>query len=611
MAYKFAAVQDVAGKRFDFVIIGGGTAGLCLANRLSEDARVSVAVLEAGQAHLDDPKILKPLGWLQQAWQPDYDWSFPLAPQSTCDTSKFFWNRGKGLGGSSSMNMMLWTRPQREDIDALEKLGNPGWNWETFYKYMKKSESFIAAKEPLSSDYLDLHRADALGHDGPVRVSFAQATSGMEVPIQQSLKLLGVETISDSMSGKLMGTFKSMSSLDPATGTRSSATTAYLLPVLERPNLKVLPEAPVTRLITETVAGELVTTAVEFEHGETVHRVLVGKEAIVCAGTIQSPQILELSGIGDQKILEPLGITVNKHLPTVGQNLQDHVIFVGFVQAMRENVKLLTSDAAFDEKLLSRLRESGLQIDDPQSLCITGCTFLPLQAFSDRTESILESIKLTIAQKADQLPPGLKEQYEVLYENLAKSDFPAIEIVVFPFNAVPPVEGDGDSKPIGGQIPSYPVLMPSIQHPLSRGTVHITSPDPKKVPSIDPHYLEEEADLDVLVDIFKFTRKMSQMDPFQKLVGAEIAPGPKVETDEDIRAHIKKYIYTTWHSCGTCSMLPQDKGGVVDSKLKVYGTSNIRVVDMSIVPLIPSIHTQPVAYGIAEMAADIIKAAYA
>ncbi|TFY69098.1 hypothetical protein EVJ58_g605 [Rhodofomes roseus] len=418
MESKLAAVQDIAGKRFDFVIIGGGTAGLCLANRLSEDAHVSVAVLEAGKAHLDDPKILKPMGWLQQAWQPDYDWAFPLAPQSTCDTSKFSWNRGKGLGGSSSMNLLLWTRPQREDIDALEKLGNPGWNWETFYRYMKKSESFIAPKGSSQNDYPDLYRADALGRDGPVHVSFAQTTSGLEVPVQQ--------------------------------------------------------------------------------------------------------------------------------------------------------------------------------------------------AFSERSESILEAMKLRIAEKADQFPPGLKEQYEILHKNLGKPDFPAIEIVVFPFNAVSPVEIDGESKPNAGtSVPSFPVLLPSIQHPLSRGTVHISSADPKQAPSIDPRYFEEEADLDVLVDIFKFTRKMSQMAPFQAVVGAELAPGPKVQTDEDIRAYIKKYIYTTWHSCGTCSMLPQDKGGVVDSKLKVYGTSNVRVVDMSIVPLIPSIHTRPVAYGVAEMAADIIKAAYA
>ncbi|TFY64565.1 hypothetical protein EVJ58_g2548 [Rhodofomes roseus] len=460
---------------------------------------------------------------------------------------------------------------------AIEKLGNPGWNWENFYKYSKKSESFFVPERVSVGDYRDLYKSDTFG---PVKLSFTQTSSGIERPVQQSLKLLGVETIDDSMSGETVGTFKVASDLDPATGKRCSAAT-------------VLTEAHVTKLVTETSKGEVVTTAVEFEHGGTLHKVLVGKEVILCAGTIQSPQILELSGIGDRNILEPLNIEVQKHLPSVGRNLQDHIVSTGLVLAMRDEVDLITSESMTDEKLTSRLR----------------CTFLPLQAFSDRAESTIAELKAKVAREDEHYAPGLREQYELLSELLANPRYPAMELFVFPFDAVPPVELDGDvrsSITYSSQKP-FPVLMPSILHPLSRGTIHICSSDPKRAPNIDPRYFEEEADMDVLLDAFKFTRKMSQMAPFQVIAGAELAPGPKAQTDEEIRAHIEKNLHTTWHSCGTCSMLPEDKGGVVDSKLKVYGTSNIRIVDLSILPLIVSVHTQTVAYGIAEMAADIIK----
>lgn len=494
------------------------------------------------------------------------------------------------------MNLLIWTRPQRQDIDAVEKVGNPGWNWENFYKFSKKSERFSPPVNPSSRGYQDLYNANSVGLEGPIPISFARSHSGAEFPLQKSLEALGVPTINDSLSGDTLGTYKAVSDINAETGARSYSGAAYLLPALDRPNLTVVSEASVTRVITEQQGNELVATGVEFSHGETIYKVYAAKDVILSAGTIKSPQILELSGIGDRAILQPLGIPVRKHLPTVGANLQDHLICTGMSFDMREDANIVTSDLILDPKHESRLRAEFPDVKGPLSVCLTGVTFLPLQTFSTRSQEIIEKMATRIARDAAKYPPGLKEQYEVQMQILKDSQVPDIEIVVFPFKW----GNDDSNKP-------FMLLMPSIGHPFSRGTIHIKSADPKEPPVIDPHYFEEDVDFDILVDGWKFTREVAATGPFKDITVAESIPGPSVQTDEEIKAHIKKNLSTTWHACGSVSMLPQDKGGVVDTHLKVYGTKNLRVIDLSILPLLVAVHTQATVYGIAEMGADIVK----
>jgi len=251
----------------------------------------------------------------------------------------------------------------------------------------------------------------------------------------------------------------------------------------------------------------------------------------------------------------------------------------------------LLKDPAFKAKT----HESYPGLPGPFSLLFTGLSFVSIQDVSDRAAKLIEQQKAKIERDASKYPPGLKEQYDVMIQLMKDNDVPDIEIIVWPFSFNPDT-----SKPYIG-------LLPVIGHPFSRGTIHVNSVDPKESPAIDPHYFEEEVDFEVLVDAFKFARKVAETGAFKELTVAEASPGADIVTDEQIREHVRGKLSTIWHGCGSLSMLPHDKGGVVDSRLKVYGTKNIRVVDLSILPLLVNSHTQATVYGIAEMAADIIK----
>ncbi|KAH9947105.1 GMC oxidoreductase [Amylocystis lapponica] len=616
MERKLASLHDVSDKSFDFIIIGKGesTAGLVLANRLTENPQVSVVVLEAGKANFDDPLITTPHGWLRQHNNPDYDWAFSTVSQPTLGGISLPWARGKGLGGSSSLNFLIYTRPQCEEWDALETLGNPGWNWETFHKYSKKSERYGTLLDPTrrTAEYQDLVDPDAMGHDGPLSISFARTATGTEHAFQKVVAmwifLVTLTTYFLMRTIKVCGVWKTISSIDPATETRSSAATAYLLPVIGRTNLTVLTGANVNKIVTRKENGELVASGVDFEYGGTIYRVNASKEVILSASTIKSPQILELSGIGDQAILEPLHIPVQLHLPSIGTNVQDHVVLVAHTYEMHDGHHIVTSNLLRDPEHEVKLREFYDGFDGPLSLALNGLAFVPAQAFSDRITSLIEQQSAKIATESTSYPPGLKEQYEVQLNLLKNERIPETELLVNPF--LLPVYTPADRTLADSKKP-FVQIVPSTARPWSRGTIHISSADPKAQPAINPHYLEEDIDMELLLDAFKFARKVCATEPFKSLVVSEYEPGEHVVSDEDLRAHIKAHLVTIWHACGSLSMLPRDKGGVVDPKLKVvYGTQNIRVVDLSILPLLTAVHTQAVVYGIAEQAADIIKTDY-
>ncbi|KAI0737717.1 GMC oxidoreductase [Daedaleopsis nitida] len=628
MEHNLAKTADVAGQHFDIVIIGRQTAGLALASRLSENADVSVAVLEAGKAHFGDELITSPMGWFRQYMNPEYDWAFLTAPRSTlmgsppCGSgrlstsylhtyfvqSSIIRTSGKGLGGSSAMNFCMWTRPQREDIDAFEQLGNPGWNWERLLPYFEKIErnvfmlpSSIALPHFIAADPKpeELHSQASLGKEGTIGISFHRTTAGAESLYRESLKENGVPLSNETFQGDLTGAWKCPSIIDAKTGKRSYAVTGYLAPAINRPNLKILTEAYVTKvLLSKGTEGQVVATGVEFEHGGKIHVVNARKEVLLSAGGIKSPQILELSGIGDPAILQPLGITPIVDLPAVGTNVQEHLTHTALHFQMQEDRGIITSDLLKDPAFCKQLLESNPEIKDPIELLLTGISFVPLQTISQsRADDIVAKIEAKIAREAASYPPGLKEQYDYQLKVLKDPKVPDVEIMLTPFSFAPTTA----TKPIVS-------LLPAGVHPFSRGTIHISSADPKASPAIDPKYLSEDADLDILVEAWKFGRKAAHTAPFKDAMAAEVVPGLQVSTEEQIREHVKNTVFTVWHTCGSVSMLPKDKGGVVDSSLKVYGTKNLRVVDYSIVPLSISSHCQATVYAIAERAADIIKA---
>lgn len=599
METKLASVGDISNKTFDYVIIGGGTAGCVVAGRLSEDANVSVLVLEAGPPHLDEPILRKPGAFLKPLLDAEYDYQYAAVPQAELRGQSVMFSRGRGLGGTSLINWMIWTVPQREEIEAIGKLGNDGWNWENFHKYQRKVQSFHPPPFHHSDKSKRLYDSTAVGHEGPVPLIVARDCCGAETLWEQSLAKYGVEPISTSLNGQVAGSYKNVSNIDPTTQERVNAAAAYLTPALDKPNLKVLTDAYVQKILTQNYGEGVTASGVEFEYDGSVHKVFARKEVILCAGTVKSPQILELSGIGDPKILKPLGIDVKVDLPTVGTNVQEHVVMGINRWKLKEDQNIITSGMLEDPEQAEKLRLS-LGSQDAIQMVVNSLSFVPIQAASDRADALVRKQEEKHARNSGTYPPGLKEQHDVQLQLLADPSVPDFEVLFFPFmfNFFPNPE---PNKP-------YLNLLPILARPFSRGTIHIASADPKASPAIDPRYFDEEIDLDLLVDAVKFARKLTQTEPLSNIIEREELPGPDVQTDEQIYEYVRSYAGSSWHTCGSNSMLPRDKGGVVDSNFKVYGTHNLRVVDLSVLPLHTAVHPQATVYTLAEMACDIIRA---
>ncbi|KAA1474158.1 alcohol oxidase [Dentipellis sp. KUC8613] len=590
------SLTDVADQTFDYVVVGGGTAGLTVASRLSEDPKVSVLVLEAGGANINDPTILRPASYGSHFQQPAYDWDYRTIPQRNCDGRSLVIASGKGLGGSSAINFLVWTRPAASEINDIERLGNSGWNWSEYLKYSKKSERFIAPPPEVAKEH-EL-RAEGVSDTGNVIAAFPRTLlSSVEIPLQKALINMGFAHAKDPLGGDPVGVALHPQTVDPRTCTRSYATTAYYLPAQDRGNLSVLVNAPVHRLITEkNEDGSVVAKAVQFEYDGKVYVVNVGKEAILSAGSFKSPVILELSGIGLKRVLEPLGIPVLVDLP-VGENVQDHM-YIGVAFELRDDIEVTTIDLLRDPDQVKKHLELQSKGEGLFSTGMTSFSYGPLQSYSDRADEIQKAAKENILRNVDTYPPGLLEQYKIQIERMKRGAAGAEIVVVTGFLAFP-------NPPVPRKRYFTPITV--MNHNLSRGSIHIRSTDPNVMPEIDPHSFEQDADLQSLVEGAKHLKRLGKTSPFKELVAKETNPGPEVQTDEQIAAWVKKYAASTHHTAGSCSMMPRDKGGVVDPRLKVHGTTNIRVVDLSIVPLLFGSHPQATTYAIAERAADIIK----
>lgn len=601
-----ARLDEVVDKRFDFVIVGGGTAGLCLAARLTEDPNISVCVLEAGAAHLNDPDLIRPASFGTHFGQPHYDWCFRTTAQKHCNGNQFVWQRGKGLGGSSGINFLCWSKPPKEDVDDIERLGNPGWNWNNYQKYSHRTEKFVYPTAEFRKNHnLELDHWES-GHEGSLLTAFPAKIPKIELEVQQSLLNLGLSVAHNPLGGDPCGIFFGPNTVDPKTHTRSYSTTAFYLPNIHRTNLTVLVHAHCHRIITDSMTQGVLAkaTGVEFECEGRACVVHAVREVVLCAGALKSPQILELSGIGQREVLEKIGMRTVVELPSVGENVQEHV-FTGIVYELKDDAAFETLDILRDPKVAAEHIELHTVGEGVYTLGIVGFAFAPLSTLSPSTaEHVYSAMKSKVERETARYDkPGMKEMIDIQLGRLDKGA-PCCEIVTYPgclgFPA-PPKPGK-----------KYISILVATNHNFSRGTIHCTSPDPKEDPAFDPHYFEEEIDLQTLVDTVKFVRtKLSKTAPFCDMIVEELNPGPEVQTDEDIGDWLKKFMMTTFHTVGSCSMLPKDKGGVVGPDLKVYGTENIRVVDLSVVPLHIAAHTQATAYAIAEQAADILKQSYA
>ncbi|KAJ7886669.1 GMC oxidoreductase [Mycena leptocephala] len=617
-----AAQHDVSGKMFDYVIIGGGTAGLALASRLSEDPSVTVAVIEAGDANLGDPNILVPGQFEATFTNPKYDWAFPTEKQIFSNEKEFIWSRGKGLGGSSGMNFCAWVKPPVKDVDAIEKLGNPGWNWKEYLKYSQRSETFHPPAQEQMNLYPHTYEVELRGTSGPIHTTIPFHHHAIDVLFQQTLVNKGLKSIKAiwwrsalntrnwlmgiDTDNKINGTWIANANLDPRTWTRSYSATGYFLPAQDRPNLTILTEATVTRILfNDTIAGQKLTAkGVEFVHNKCTCEVNAKYEVILSAGTIQSPQILELSGIGRPEILRKIGVEMKIKLDGVGEN----IFGVSFELAGSPE----TYDRMRDPKYKAETLKLHGEGRGPQRVGITSFAYFPLSAATAEAPALIERAAAGLTAERS-FPPGLQEQFDLQFECLRRDDGVDLEIVAFPgfFTAVLSriwkLLTDFQATPEPDK--SYVTILSVLNHPLSRRTIHAKRANPFDLPSIDPRYFENDfgkrypvnmidvdicrhfSNLEILVQHIKYIRTMVDIEPFQSGVVREVDPGPNYVTDQDIRDCIKNNHGTSWHTVGSCSMLPREKRGVVDPELKVYGTNNLRIVDISIVPIHIAAHT--------------------
>ncbi|KAI0030336.1 GMC oxidoreductase [Vararia minispora EC-137] len=593
MESKLATVEQVSGKSFDYIIVGGGTAGLVLANRLSEDPGKTVLVLEAGGAHFDDPVLQLPASFGKTFGNAEYDWLFNTVPQRHSDGVSYYWARGKGLGGSSAVNFYNWERPSKADVNIWEELGNPGWNWKNFLRYSMKSEKFIPPSDEAVREEGLTYDMSVHGTDGPVIVAFPNTRAGFDMDLAEALGKYGINKLYEPQGGSRDGVGFELTTVDPATNTRTHASTAYLEPVLDRPNLSVLVCATVTKIRSSIDDGVLDASGVDFSVDGKIYHTVTKGEVILSAGAIKSPQILELSGIGDPAILDKIGVDVKVNLPAVGTNVQDH-LFCGVSYELTDDAatKFNTIDPLLDPVQLEENLKLHREGKGLFTLGMIGASTNTLSTATTRAKEIQ-----ALAPKSGDTP-GLTEQYTIQHRCL---DAPALEIVSIPgFYSFP-------NPPAPGK--KHITLCATFNRPFSRGTIHVTSTDALTNPEMDPHYFEQKFDEESFVEQVKFIRHVAKTEPLASHISREVNPGLEI-ADEDLAPWVKKTMTTLHHVIGSTSMLPREKGGVVNSQLKVYGTRNLRVVDLGIVPLHFAAHPQASVYAIAEQASDLIKGVF-
>ncbi|KAL8695818.1 MAG: hypothetical protein Q9224_003138 [Gallowayella concinna] len=595
--------EAFASTSFDYLIAGGGTAGLVLANRLTEIPTVSVGVIEAGEDLTNDTKVTTPLYMFDMLGDPKYDWGFLSEPQEALDGLRVAQGRGKMLGGSSGINYMQFTFASRTDLDDWELLGNTGWNYESMAPYYKKFENFQGARPEQESLGLNSFiNEDVHGHGGPINASISPGYIPIQAAWPETMANLGLAPNGDPRDGVSLGGYTNPMVMTRGKSQRSFAGNSYWKPFATRPNLHTVTRAVVRNIVfSSDKSGDLVATGLNFTANNRSFIANAKREVIISGGTMKSPQMLELSGIGDRQLLSSLNIDTLIDNPNVGENLQDHPqCGVPFVPNDGE----LTFDDIFDEERnafwTKIYQENGTGIL-AGGVSQTAQLSWPQILDADKQNRPKELVAKYYNGSSTGLRPGVKAQLDLTAKKLLDPNEQAVQTGA----------SAGGSRPAPGQANKNAFIGGFVAHPFSRGYVHINTTDPNDDPKFDPRYLSHPLDYEVLADLQYFNYKAATTPPLSTHLkgNGTVLGGSLTELNEtSVRDLINVGFITGWHVVGTCAMLPRDQGGVVDTRLKVYGTKNVRVVDASITPLHVRGNTVSLTYAIAEKAADIIKA---
>ncbi|RBR05229.1 hypothetical protein FVER53590_12372 [Fusarium verticillioides] len=580
-----AAVAAPSKDTYDYIVVGGGTAGVAVAARLSEGLPyANILLIEAGPAVDNEPKINIP-GMKGSTLGTKYDWNFTTVPQAGANNRVWPINRGKVLGGSSALNLMTYDRAAVAEYDAWEALGNPGWNWKTMIKAMMKSETFTGKNTAT-------YGSKGVGDSGPVKAVVNRIIPKHQESWIPTLNKLGVRKNLESLGGNPLGVMYQPSSIDPSNYNRSYSANAYT--EISGSNLEILADTIVAKINVSGPAAKkkAIATGVTLQDGTYVK---ARREVILSAGSIQSPGLLEQSGIGSKSVLSAAGIKQIIDLPGVGENLQDHLRVMTSYQLKPEFLSFdaLRSNATFAAEQLALWNAGKRSLYDYTGSAYTFSTWKQALGNDANLVSLAKEAAGKDTSKVD------KKKLDFLKD----SSVPQVEVIFS--DGYTGVKGyPAATSPLFGK--GFVTLIGVVMHPLSRGSVHINPSDPAGKPTINPNYLSNSHDVEAVLQTVKYNRKIANTEPMRSIWVDEYEPGLDVKTDEQLKDYVLRTTLSIFHPSGTCAMLPKADGGVVDAKLKVYGTENLRVVDASVIPLLISAHIQTAVYGIAEIAAELI-----
>lgn len=530
---------------FDYIIIGAGSAGCVLANRLSADSKTTVCILEAGPRDWN-PLIHIPVGWMKLMTSPTLNWLYDTEPSEWTGGRRINIPRGKTLGGSSSINGNIFNRGARMDFDSWAQRGNRGWGYDDVLPFFRKLERRIGEGD------------DAVrGRDGLLPVTDTDWKHPICDAFIKGASELGIQPNPDYNGPSQEGVSYTQRTIHK--GRRMSSAQAFLKPAKSRLNLEIRTNAHVESIMLEGRRATGVTYRSGGRSGAPV-TLMANREIILSGGVINSPQLLQVSGIGAPDHLQRIGVDLKHALPGVGENLRDHYTprFTARVKNA-ETINERTHGLKFVSEVTRWLMGKSSVMTLPATSVYAFC----------RSDPALDSNDLQVTFTPASYKEGVQSKLD---------DLPGMTIAAWQ------------------------------QRPDSLGFVRAKSADPFAKPEIQPNYLAEESDRQVLLAGMKIARKLIRTTPMQHYFAGEVYPGDAVETDADLLETARERGTTTFHSMGTCRMGPEtDHNTVVNDRLVVHGLENLRIADASIMPAMPSANTNASTLMIAEKAADMIR----